>query len=187
MKTWQKYLFIYIPIGIFCCLINFCAKKDSKTPYAEYHLFNDFEKNEYSAKDLYTGTTIGEFIFSNDNEQSFFDLHAEEISGSFMIGSRENYYQYPKIELNKIKIEKIKRKNLDFYTGKVGDWHSVVIMSLDNHDYHDFYKSQNRRRYLFFLLKNGDYNFSTKDSSVYNLYSAFCASIKDMKYAAILE
>ncbi|MDY5819644.1 MAG: hypothetical protein SPK26_16655 [Treponema sp.] len=115
----------------------------------------------------------------------FFDLHAEEISGSFMVGSRVNYYQYPKIEL--IKIEKIKRKNLDFYTGKVGDWHSVVIMSLDNHDYHDFYKSQNRRRYLFFLLKNGDYNFSTKDSSVYNLYSAFCASIKDMKYAAILE
>lgn len=115
----------------------------------------------------------------------FFDLHAEEISGSFMVGSRVNYYQYPKIEL--IKIKKIKRKNLDFYTGKVGDWHSVVIMSLDNHDYHDFYKSQNRRRYLFFLLKNGDYNFSTKDSSVYNLYSAFCASIKDMKYAAILE
>lgn len=115
----------------------------------------------------------------------FFDLHAEEISGSFMVGSRVNYYQYPKIEL--IKIEKIKRKNLYFYTGKVGDWHSVVIMSLDNHDYHDFYKSQNRRRYLFFLLKNGDYNFSTKDSSVYNLYSAFCASIKDMKYAAILE
>ena len=44
MKTWQKYLFIYIPIGIFCCFINFCAKKDSKTPYAEYHLFHDFEK-----------------------------------------------------------------------------------------------------------------------------------------------
>ena len=97
MKTWQKYLYIYIPIGIFCCLINFCAKKDSKTPYVEYHLLHDFEKNEYSAKDLYAGTTIGEFIFSNDNEQSFFDLHAEEISGSFMVGSRENYYQYPKI------------------------------------------------------------------------------------------
>ena len=132
MKTWQKYLFIYIPIGIFCCLINFCAKKDNKTPYAEYHLFNDFEKNEYSAKDLYTGTTIGEFIFSNDNEQSFFDFYAEEISGSYMVGSRENYYQYPKIELNKTKIEKIKCKNWGFYTGKVGEWHSVVIMSLDN-------------------------------------------------------
>ena len=23
MKTWKKYLFIYIPIGIFCCIINF--------------------------------------------------------------------------------------------------------------------------------------------------------------------
>ena len=47
--------------------------------------------------------------------------------------------------------------------------------------------ADNRNRYLFFLLKNGDYNFSTKDASVYNLYSSFCASIKDMKYAAILE
>ena len=187
MKTWQKYLFFYIPIGIFCCLINFCAKKDSKTPYAEYHLFNDFEKNEYSAKDLYTGTTIGEFIFSNDNEQSFFDLYADEISGSYIVGSSENYYQYPKIELNRIEIEKKKCKNLDFYTGKVGEWHSVVIMSLDNHDYQNFYKSQNRKRYLFFILKNGDYNFSTKDASVYNLYLGFSASIKDMRYAAILE
>ncbi len=25
MKTWKKYLFIYIPIGVFSCLINFCA------------------------------------------------------------------------------------------------------------------------------------------------------------------
>ena len=58
---------------------------------------------------------------------------------------------------------------MEFYSGKVGDWHSVVIMSLDNHDYQDFYKSQNRKRYLFYLLKNGDYNFSTKDASVYNL------------------
>ena len=55
------------------------------------------------------------------------------------------------------------------------------------HQDEDFYKSQNRKRYLFYLLENGDYNFSTKDASVYNLYSSFCADIKYMKYAAILE
>lgn len=60
-------------------------------------------------------------------------------------------------------------------------------MSLDNHDYHDFYKSKNNKRYLFYMLKNGDYNFTTKDESVYDVYSAFCAEIKNMKYAAILE
>lgn len=187
MKTWQKYLYIYIPIGIFCCLINFCAKKDSKTPYAEYHLFHEFEKTEYSVNDLYTGISTGIINFTNENEEIFFDFHAEEISGSFMVGNWENYYQYPAIKLDKIKIEKKKCKNLDFYSGKVGDWHTVVIMSLDSHDYHDFYKSQNRNRYMFFLLKNGDYNFSTKDGSVYDLYSSFFADRTSMRYAAILE
>ena len=37
------------------------------------------------------------------------------------------------------------------------------------------------------MLKNDDYNFTTKDESVYDVYSAFCAEIKNMKYAAILE
>lgn len=71
--------------------------------------------------------------------------------------------------------------------GEVGDWNTVVIMSLDNNDYCEYYKSNNKRRYLFYLLKNGDYNFSTKDPSVYNLYLGFSASLKDMRYAAILE
>ena len=187
MKTWQKYLFIYIPIGIFCWLINFCAKKDSKTPYAEYHLLHDFEKNDYNVNDLVTGNNLGKIYFSINNEEISFKISADNSTGTLFIGEYGDLYQYEKIELDKIKIDKKKCKNLEFYSGKVGDWHSVVIMSLDSHDYHDFYKSQNRKRYLFFLLKNGDYNFSTKDSSVYNLYSAFCASIKDMKYAAILE
>ena len=95
MKTWQKYLYIYIPIGIFCCVINFCAKKDSKTPYAEYHLFHEFEKTEYSVNDLYTGISTGIINITNENEEIFFDFHAEEISGSFMVGNWENYYQYP--------------------------------------------------------------------------------------------
>ena len=187
MRTWQKYLFIYIPIGIFCCLINFCAKKDSKTPYVEYHLLHDFEKKEYNVNDLVTGNNLGRIYFSINNEEISFKISADNSTGTLFIGEYGDFYKYEKIDLHKILIEKQKCKNLEFYSGKVGDWHSVVIMSLDSHDYHDFYKSQNRKRYLFFLLKNGDYNFSTKDSSVYNLYSAFCASIKDMKYAAILE
>ena len=36
-------------------------------------------------------------------------------------------------------------------------------------------------------MKNGDYNFSTKSSSVYDVYTSFGASIKNMRYAAILE
>ena len=104
-----------------------------------------------------------------------------------MIGEYGDLYQYEEIKLNEIKIEKKKCKNLDFYTGKVGDWHTVVIMSLDNNDYCEYYKSNNKRRYLFYLLKNGDYNFSTKSSSVYDVYTSFGASIKNMRYAAILE
>ena len=104
-----------------------------------------------------------------------------------MIGEYGDLYQYEKIKLDEIKIEKKKCKNLDFYTGKVGDWHTVVIMSLDNNDYCEYYKSNNKRRYLFYLLKNGDYNFSTKSSSVYDVYTSFGASLTDMRYAAILE
>mgnify|MGYP000362955150 CR=1 FL=1 len=44
MKTLQKYLFIYIPIGIFCCIINFCIKEDNKTPRARFYLFYDLER-----------------------------------------------------------------------------------------------------------------------------------------------
>ena len=187
MKTWQKYLFIYISIGFFCCLINFCAKKDNRAPYVEYHLLHELDKTEYSVNDLVTGNNLGKIYFSINNEEISFKISADNSTGTLFIGEYGDLYQYEKIELDKIKIDKKKCKNLEFYSGKVGDWHSVVIMSLDSHDYHDFYKSQNRKRYLFYLLKNGDYNFSTKDASVYNLYSSFCADIKNMKYAAILE
>lgn len=187
MKTWQKYLYIYIPIGIFCCVINFCAKKDSKTPYAEYHLLHDFEKNEYNVNDLVTGNNLGKIYFSIKNEDVSFDISAENSSGTLMIGEYGDLYQYEEIKLDEIKMDKKKCKNLDFYTGKVGDWHTVVIMSLDNNDYCEYYKSNNKRRYLFYLLKNGDYNFSTKSSSVYDVYTSFGASLTDMRYAAILE
>ena len=187
MKTWQKYLFIYIPIGVFCCLINFCAKKDSKTPYVEYHLLHDFDKNEYNVNDIVTGKNLGKIYFSIDTEEVYFSISAENSSGTLMIGEYGDPYHYSTIELDRIKIEKHKCKNLEFYSGKVGDWNTVVIMSLDNHDYCEYYKSNNKRRYLFYLLKNGDYNFSTKDPSVYNVYSSFGANISEMKYAAILE
>lgn len=187
MKTWQKYLFIYIPIGVFCCLINFCAKKDSKTPYVEYHLLHDFDKNEYNVNDIVTGKNLGKIYFSIDTEEVYFSISAENSSGTLMIGEYGDPYHYSTIELDRIKIEKHKCKNLEFYSGKVGEWNTVVIMSLDNHDYCEYYKSNNKRRYLFYLLKNGDYNFSTKDPSVYNVYSSFGANISEMKYAAILE
>ena len=149
MKTWQKYLFIYIPIGIFCCLINFCAKKDSKTPYVEYHLLHDFEKNEYNVNDLVTGKNLGKIHFSIDNEEIYFSISAEKSSGTLMIGEYGDPYHYSEIELDRIKIERHKCKNLEFYSGKVGAWNTVVIMSLDNHDYCEYYKSNNKKMWLF--------------------------------------
>lgn len=187
MKIVKKYLFIYFPIGLFCCFINFCAKKDNKKPYAEYHLLHEFEKNQYAVNDFVTGNNLGKISFLINSEGVFFDISAENSSGALFIGEYGDLYQYANIDLKEIKIEKQKCKNLEFYSGKVDDWNTVVIMSLDDHDYHDFYKSKNNKRYLFYLLKNGDYNFSTKDASVYDVYSAFCADIKNMKYAAILE
>ena len=187
MKTWKKYLFIYIPIGIFCCIINFCIKKDNKTPRTKYHLLHEFEKDEYCVNDFVSGSNLGKIIFYEKDGILFFDIEGKETSGTLMIGEYGDSYHYTKIDLNNIKIEKQKCKNLEFYNGKVGDWHTAVVMSLDNNDYCEYYKSDNRRRYLFYLLKNGDYNFSTKDVSVYDVYVAFAASMTDMKYAAILE
>ncbi|MBR1460913.1 hypothetical protein IJ596_04700 [bacterium] len=187
MRAWQKSLFIYIPIGLFCCFINFCVKDDSKAPYAEYHLLHEFEKNEYIVNDLVTGNNLGKIYFSINSGEVFFDISAENSYGTLMIGEYGDLYKYEKIDLHKIPIEKQKCKNLEFYSGKVGDWNTVVIMSLDNNDSCEYYKSSNKRRYLFYLLKDGDYNFSTKDTSVYDAYSSFGASIKEMRYAAILE
>ena len=187
MKTWKKYMLIYIPIGLFCCFINFYAKKDNRAPYVEYHLLYKLDKTEYLVNDIVTGKNLGKIYFSIDTEEVYFSISAENSSGTLMIGEYGDPYHYSTIELDKIKIEKHKCKNLEFYSGKVGDWNTVVIMSLDNHDYCEYYKSNNKRRYLFYLLKNGDYNFSTKDLSVYNVYSSFGANISEMKYAAILE
>lgn len=187
MKTWQRYVFIYIPIGIFCCIINFCAKNDDRPPYAKYHLLHEFEKNEYSVKDLVTGSNLGELILHKEGDMLSFDIDGEKTEGILMCGEYRTPYDYEYLILEDIKIERLKNKNLEFYAGNVGYWYSVVIMDLDEYDYEEYYKSDNKKRYLFYLLKTGDYNFSTKDDSVYDVYSAFGSSIKDMKYAALLE
>ena len=44
MKTWKKYMLIYIPIGLFCWFINFYAKKDNRAPYVEYHRKRQFSR-----------------------------------------------------------------------------------------------------------------------------------------------
>lgn len=110
-----------------------------------------------------------------------------EAIGKEETGEYQRPYSYEHLILKDIQIEKLKNKNLEFYAGNVGYWYSVVIMDLDNYDYRKFYKSDNKKRYLFYLLKIGDYNFSTKDASVYDVYLAFGSSIRNMKYAAILE
>jgi len=148
---------------------------------------HELDKTEYSVNDLVTGKNLGKINFSIDNDEVIFDISAEAVSGTLMIGEYGDLYQYSNIDLTNIKVQKRKCKNLEFYSGKIGDWNTVVIMSLDNNDCCEYYKSNNKRRYLFYLLKNGDYNFSTKAASVYDVYISFSASIKEMKYAAILE
>lgn len=144
MQTWKKYLLIYIPIGLFCCFINFCAKKDNRAPYVEYHLLHELDKTEYSVNDLVTGKNLGKINFSIDNDEVIFDISAEAVSGTLMIGEYGDLYQYSNIDLTNIKVQKQKCKNLDFYSGKVGDWNTIVIMSLDNNDSCEYYKSKNK-------------------------------------------
>ena len=105
MKTWKKYLFIYIPIGIFCCIINFCVKKDNKTPRTDYHLLHEFDKTEYAVNDLVIGNNLGKIIFYEKDDILFFDIEGKETSGTLMIGEYGDSYHYTKIDLNNIKIE----------------------------------------------------------------------------------
>ena len=111
MKTWKKYLLIYIPIGLFCCFINFCAKKDNRAPYVEYHLLHELDKTEYSVNDLVTGKNLGKINFSIDNDEVIFDISAEAVSGTLMIGEYGDLYQYSNIDLTNIKVQKQKCKN----------------------------------------------------------------------------
>lgn len=187
MKAWKEYIFIYIPIGIFCCVINFCVKKDNKSPNVRQYFFYEFEKNEYSMNDLYSGNKLGNISLCMDNGEISFSLYADETSGKYLVGTTENIYLYEKIALNDIMLEKKKYKNVEFYSGKVGDWYTAVIVSLDRFDYSEYYKSNNKNRYLLYIMKNGDYNFSIKDISVYDAYICFGSSLTDMRYAAILE
>ena len=185
MTKKQKYLYIVLPIFIFTFIINFYVKDDNSPPSVKEYLFNDFEKAEYQVKDLVTGDVLGDFYLTGDENKSF-SINSKSTFGKLMIGEFGREYAYNEIDLSKIEINKNKCKNLEFYTGKVGDWYTVVIMILDNKDYREFYPSENNR-YLFYILKNSNYNFSIKDESVYNLYLSFNADLSYMIYAAILE
>ena len=184
MTTKQKFLYICLPIFIFTFIINFYVKDDNSPPSVKEYLFNDFEKAEYQVKDLVTGDVLGDFYLTGDENKSF-SINSKSTFGKLMIGEFGWEYDYGEIDLSNIEINKNKCKNLEFYTGKIGDWYSVVIKSLDKNDYHDYYKSENRR-YLLLILKNSDYNFSTKDESVYDLYVSFNMSFNTI-YATILE
>ena len=184
MTTKQKFLYICLPIFIFTFIINFYVKDDNSPPSVKEYLFNDFEKAEYQVKDLVTGDVLGDFYLTGDENKSF-SINSKSTFGKLMMGEFGWEYDYGEIDLSNIEINKNKCKNLEFYTGKIGDWYSVVIKSLDKNDYHDYYKSENRR-YLLLILKNSDYNFSTKDESVYDLYVSFNMSFNTI-YATILE
>ena len=102
MKAWKEYIFIYIPIGIFCCVINFCVKKDNKSPNVRQYFFYEFEKNEYSMNDLYSGNKLGNISLCMYNGEISFSLSADETSGKYLVGTTENIYLYEKIALNDI-------------------------------------------------------------------------------------
>ena len=188
MKAWKRYLFITLPLSILASIINFYVKDDTTPPPVEEYTLIEFEKDEYQIRDMVTGDNLGSFFISKDCDELFFTLFGASCSGTLMIGEYGDEYDFMSIIEDMIKIEKIKCKNLEFYAGKVGDWHTAVIMSLDRNDFYEYYKSDGNR-YLLYILKNGDYNFSVKDDSVYDLYLSFGTSIigGDMRYAAILE
>ena len=184
MTKKQKFLYIRLPIFIFGFIINFYVKDDNSSPPVREYKFNDFEKTEYQVKHLTTGDPLGEFHLSGD-DNIYFSMYGKANSVPVIIGTIEEKYKYESILLSKKNIKKIKCKNLEFYTGKVGDWHSVVIISLDKNDYYEYYRSDNKR-YLLCVIKNSDYNFCINDASVYDLYIGFRVD-SDMRYAAILE
>ena len=67
------------------------------------------------------GNNLGKINFSIDNDEVIFDISADAVSGTLMIGEYGDLYQYSNIDLTNIKVQKQKCKNLDFYSGKVGD------------------------------------------------------------------
>ena len=188
MKAWKRYLFITLPLSILAFIINFYVKDDTTPPTVEEYTLIEFEKDEYQIRDMVTGDNLGSFFLFFFFFLLFFTLFGASCSGTLMICEYGDEYDFMSIIEDMIKIEKIKCKNLEFYVGKVGDWHTAVIMSLDRNDFYEYYKSDGNR-YLLYILKNGDYNFSVKDDSVYDLYLSFGTSIigGDMRYAAILE
>ena len=189
MKAWKRYLFITLPLSILASIINFYVKDDTTPPPVEEYTLIEFEKDEYQIKDMVTGEVLGYFKLSKEGDELFLlEADGAHCSGT-LISSYEKNYKYEDIYEFDVKLEKITCKNLEFYAGKSSGllWYTIVIMSLDKYDYREFYFSENNR-YLFYLIKDGDYNFATKDSAVYDLYVGFNASLENSEgYAAILE
>ena len=121
MTKKQKYLYIVLPIFILNIIINFYVKDDNTHPPVKEYLLNDFEKTEYQVKDLVTGEVLGGFNLTVDENISF-SINGKSSFGKLMIGEFGWEYDYGEIDLSNIEINKNKCKNLEFYTGKIGDW-----------------------------------------------------------------
>ena len=121
MTKKQKYLYIVLPIFILNIIINFYVKDDNTHPPVKEYLLNDFEKTEYQVKDLVTGEVLGGFNLTVDENISF-SINGKSSVGKLMIGEFGWEYDYGEIDLSNIEINKNKCKNLEFYTGKIGDW-----------------------------------------------------------------
>ena len=188
-KVVKKYVYFILPLYILGRIIDFGINDDTRSPPVKDYPLIEFEKEEYQIKDMVTGVVLGYFKLSKEGDELFLlEADGAPCSGT-LISSYEKNYKYEDIYEFDVKLEKITCKNLEFYAGKSSGllWYTIVIMSLDKYDYREFYFSENNR-YLFYLIKDGDYNFATKDSAVYDLYVGFNASLENSEgYAAILE
>lgn len=186
MKSYKKYLCIYLPIALLCLLINHLKKHDDTPANIPYHLFFDFEKDEYDVKDLVTGEKIGDISLKKENNSFYIDFYTKATAGILKGSVIESKYNYQELKLNNFLLEKHTDKNLEYFSGKINDLFSVVIFTLEDSDYRNFYRSNNKKRYLFFIVKNSYLNFFINDESVHDLYTSFGIG-DDTKYAAIFE
>ena len=189
-KVVKKNIYIILPLYILGRIIDFGINDDTRPPPVKDYPLIEFEKEEYQVKDMVTGKVLGSFKLSKEGDELFLlEVYGDPCSGTLMKGEYGYEYEFNSMYEFDVKLEKITCKNLEFYTGKSSDlWYTIVIMSLDKYDYVEYYTSENNR-YLFYIIKDGDYNFATKDSAVYDLYIGMGSSIigGDMRYAAILE
>ena len=188
-KVVKKYVYFILPLYILGRIIDFGINDDTRPPPVKDYPLIEFEKEEYQVKDMVTGKVLGSFKLSKEGDELFLlEVYGAPCSGTLMSGEYGYEYEFNGMYEFDVKLEKITCKNLEFYAGKASElWYTIVIMSLDKYDYVEYYTSENNR-YLFYIIEEGDYNFATKDSAVYDLYVGFNASLENSEgYAAILE